>query len=147
MFFFSMLSLSFLFTGCSISATHKGLITNAKMVTIVDVNERTRKIFSDEAKTLHQLDGCIVEIDGPRFGPFMIEQKWRILDAGDGSFPFLGKIEQRGIQYFIHDHNTQSMFKLQGEQDFSSFTDKKVLIVGFVIGSHDIRVLRIIELQ
>ena len=107
----------------------------------------TRKIFSDEAKTLHQLDGCIVEIDGPRFGPFMIEQKWRILDAGDGSFPFLGKIEQRGIQYFIHDHNTQSMFKLQGEQDFSSFTDKKVLIVGFVIGSHDIRVLRIIELQ
>jgi len=147
MFFFSILPLSFLFIGCSISATHKGLITNAKMVTIVDVNERTRKIFSDEAKILHQLDGCIVEIDGPRFGPFMIEQKWRILDAGDGSFPFLGKIEQRGIQYFIHDHNTQSMFKLQGEQDFSSFTDKKVLIVGFVIGSHDIRVLRIIELQ
>ena len=65
----------------------------------------------------------------------------------NGSFPFLGKIEQRGIQYFIHDHNTKSMFKLEGEQDFSPFADKKVLIVGFVIGSHDIRVLRIIELQ
>ena len=141
------LPLSVFFAGCSLSATHKGLITNAKMVTIVDVNEQKRKIFSDEAKTLHQLDGCIVEIDGPRLGPFMIEQNWRILDAGDGSFPFLGKIEQRGIQYFIHDHNTQSMFKLEGEQDFSPFTDKKVLIVGFVIGSHDIRVLRIMELQ
>lgn len=148
MFFFMILPFfSSVLTGCSLSSKHKGLITNAKMVTIVDVNERKRKIFSDEAKTLHQLDGCIVEVDGPRFGPFMIEQKWRILDAGDGSFPFLGKIEQRGIQYFIHDHNTQSIFKLEGEQNFSPFVDKKVLIVGFVIGSHDIRVLRIIELQ
>ncbi len=147
MLLFSILSFSSLFMGCSLSATHKGLITDAKMVTIVDINERKRRVFSDDAKTLHQLDGCIIEVDGPRFGPFMIEQKWRILDAGDGSFPFLGKIEQRGIQYFIHDHNTQSMFKLEGEQDFSSFSEKKVLIVGFVIGSHDIRVLRIIELQ
>ena len=147
MFFFSILSFLSIFTGCSLSTTHKGLITNAKMVTIVDIDERKRRVFSDEAKTLHQLDGCIIEIDGPRFGPFMIEQKWRVLDAGDGSFPFLGKIEQRGIQYFIHDHNTQSMFKLDGEQDFSPFADKKVLIVGFIIGSHDIRVLRIIELQ
>ena len=38
---------------------------------------------------------------------------------GDGSFPFLGKIEQRGIQYFIHDHNTQSlMFKLKENRIF-----------------------------
>ena len=115
--------------------------------TVVDVHEKRRRIISDDTNILQQLDGCIVEVEGIRLGPWMIEQDWRILDAGDGSFPFLGKIEQRGIQYFIHDHNTQSMFKLQGEQDFSSFTDKKVLIVGFVIGSHDIRVLRIIELQ
>ena len=52
--------------GCSLSATHKGLITDAKMVTIVDINERKRRVFSDDAKTLHQLDGCIIEVDGPR---------------------------------------------------------------------------------
>jgi hypothetical protein len=139
--------LPFLFGGCSLSSTHKGLITNAKMVTVVDLNERKRKIISDDAAILQQLDGCIVEIEGPRLGPLMIEQKWRILDAGDGSFPFLGKIEQRGIQYFIHDHNTQSMFKLEGDLDFSPFADKNVLVVGFVIGSHNIRVLRILELE
>ena len=139
--------LLFILGGCSLSSTHKGLITNAKIVTVVDMNERKRRIISDNSKTLEQLDGCIVEIEGLRIGNWMIEQEWRILDAGDGSFPFLGKVEQRGIQFFVHDHNTKSMFKLDGKQDFSAFIDKEVLVVGFVTGSHSIRVLRILELQ
>ena len=135
-------------SGCSLSSTHKGLVTSSSaIVTVVDVHEKSRRILSDETAILQQLDGCIVEVEGLRLGKWMIEQNWRILDAGDGSFPFLGKIEQRGIQYFIHDHNTQSMFRLDGEFDFSSVVDKNVLVVGFVIGSHDVRVIRILELK
>ena len=138
----------FLASGCSLSSSHKGLVTSSSaIVTIVDVHEKSRRIISDETAILQQLDGCIVEVEGMRFGKWMIEQNWRILDAGDGSFPFLGKIEQRGIQYFIHDHNTQSMFRLDGDFDFSTVVDKNVLVVGFVIGSHDVRVLRIVELK
>ena len=141
------ISLFFGLVGCSFSSSHKGLVTSSQMVTVVDVHEKRRRIISDDTNILQQLDGCIVEVEGIRFGPWMIERDWRILDAGDGSFPFLGKIEQRGIQYFIHDHNTQSMFRLDGDFDFSSVVDKDVLVVGFVIGSHDVQVLRIVPLQ
>ena len=147
--FFMMFGSSLLFWifGCSLSSSHKGLVTSSQMVTIVDVHEKSRRIISDETSILRQLDGCIVEVEGMRLGPWIFEQKWRVLDAGDGSFPFLGKIEQRGVQYFIHDHNTQSMFRLDGDFNFSNFVDKNILVVGFVIGSHDIQVIRLVELK
>jgi hypothetical protein len=132
--------------GCA-PAAHRGLarVGDRGQVTLLRPEGGTLRLSYDPAAApLHQLAGCVLEVDGVRIGRRVRVQDWSVLDAGEGSAPFVGVLRREGMKWLLDDRNSGSTFALVPES-MGRLTEQRgqlVLVVGFVVGPHAVSVVR-----
>ncbi len=126
---------------------HRGIVTHEKGRVMATASEGDAYRLYSSDKTISALGGCILQLEGLGGIRWFYVKDYEILDAGDGSAPFIGKLEQRGIQYFLSDETSGSLFRLQEDQDLSLHLGKRILVVGYVVGPHDLKVLSLRVLE
>ena len=106
---------SFLGLGCG-PATHRTgfVVLEADRPTLVESTGLQWGLWTPgDASWLAALEGCGVEVHGPRVGRKLWARQWRVFDAGDGSAPFVGPLKNTGLKWYIDDHNSGSQVFLE----------------------------------
>ena len=81
-----------------------------------------------------------MRVEGPKLVRHIWVSDWKIVDAGDGSAPFLGVLYRQGVQWMIND--VQSGAQLFIDADYDDWEEgQAVLIVGYIAGAHRVRVV------
>lgn len=131
--------------GCALSAHRTGLVErqDAGLLLRESTGRSARLVASGDAAPLNQLDGCIVEVRGPRLGRRLLVHDWSVLDAGDGSAPFIGRLTRYGGNWLLEDRNTGRPVLLD-ERSAAALAAEEghlLLVNGVVIGAQTVRVL------
>jgi hypothetical protein len=138
-----MLLLSLL--ACALHEPQVGLVQNtADEVHLIGNNGRDFHVISSEiAGPLRQLEGCSVSVTGRGLRHRLWINDWKVLDAGDGSSPFVGVLRQEGLKYVIRDRNSGSTVYLdpRSMNGLLDHVDDLVLVVGYVQGTHQVSVV------
>lgn len=134
-----------LFLACALSAHRTGLVSNVDGV--VRLTESTGRGLEIQARgsaaPLAKLDGCVVEVRGPRLGKRLYPTRWSVQDAGDGWPPFVGILHRFGGNWLIDDQTTGRQITLSplSVAALASAEGKLVLVQGFVDGPEQVRVV------
>lgn len=96
-----------------------------------------------DALTFENLRGCGVSVRGTRVGRRIVVGQWRVVDAGDGSEPWVGRLTRVGARWLVDDRNSGTSVSLDASQmaGLDAYEGHLVLIVGYVVGTHEIRVV------
>ena len=129
--------------GCTLSGHQMGLIkTERSAVQLSTIEGKQFMLYlGADKKYIQHLDGCQLKVEGVQLHRHFWVQKWKVTDGGDGSAPFIGILERKGIQFFINDINSGSTVLLEKVGKLSEHVGKPVLVVGVVIGSHQVKVM------
>ncbi len=105
-----------------------------------------RLSLTEGARPVDHLDGCTVELEGTRIGRRLVVRDWRVLDAGDGSAPYVGRLERRGLRWFLEDRDSGMDVLLAGPaaeagSGLTAHAGELVMVVGFVEGPQQVRVV------
>jgi hypothetical protein len=129
--------------GCM--ATHRGLVSvpgsashERAGVQLSTPEGRVLDLRStEELRVLRALDGCTVEVTGPLLARSLLVEDWRVLDAGDGSAPYVGTLRQHGSNLVIDDRNSGMPLVLdQASADrLAQHAGSQVMISGYIIGA------------
>ena len=96
-------------------AHHKGIVNDVNgRVTVTASEGHAVRIFSPE-HNLSVFEGCILQVHGVGGNRWIIAQDYEVLDAGDGSAPFMGVVERRGVQYFLNDERSGALLRLHSD--------------------------------
>jgi hypothetical protein len=140
-----MLFASLLLAGCSFHTVRTGLLdVDAAHISLMEQSGRTSKLVADGyGAELYYLDGCGVEVGGPRLGKRMYVRQWKVTDAGDGSAPFVGPLRRIGARWAVEDWTSGSVILLTGGKltGLAAHAGQTVLIVGFVVGPQEVKVV------
>ena len=133
--------------GCAISASHSGLIqTDDDHIRLIREDGRSLQLMSTQTNVdAKHLEGCTLTFTGHRVGGRVwLGADWRVLDAGDGSMPFVGTLQRDGLQWRLRDRNSGSVFYLDPDSlgGLEQHADQMVLIVGYILGAHRVNVVR-----
>ena len=92
---------------------------------------------------MHALTGCIVEVEGRRRPLGFRVERWRVLDAGDGSMPYVGVLRRHGVQLAIADEQTGRLVKLSKDSSdaYREHVGRWVLIMGYQVAEDTVRVV------
>lgn len=135
-----------LFLACALSAHRTGLIAAGEdEVVLTEAAGRAVRIRArGSAAPLAHLDGCVVEVRGPRLGARLYPRRWTVLDAGDGWPPFVGILRRYGGNWVIDDRMTGRVVVLSplSVPQISEAEGHLVLISGVVDGPEQVRVMR-----
>ncbi len=133
--------------GCAAHAPHTGLLqveAGSERLVLVEAHGREyRVVATEDAAPLHHLEGCTVQVDAASVGRRLVVRGWKVLDAGDGSAPFVGVLRRDGLQWKVHDRNSGAIIVLEPET-MGALVDHEgdpVLIVGYVLGAHRVNVV------
>ncbi len=102
--------------------------------------------LGDDSKYFEYLIGCGAEVEGLRVGRQLWVDSWTIVDAGDGSAPFLGVLIEKYGRLMMHDINTDTEVELLVDTldvDIWSLMGKPILVTGIVVGQHQVRVMSV----
>ena len=145
---FALLALSSI-SGCV--ATHRGLVALDAGGDGVPVGPRLETLeghsfalrSAEEMDLLRSLDGCTVEVEGPVMARSMLVQQWSVLDAGDGSVPYVGLLRQHGSNMVIDDRGSGMPLVLSdtSAERLRSYAGKVVMISGYVVGAQVLHVV------
>ena len=104
---------------------------------------RWHLVVTGEAAPVSRLDGCVVEVSGARLGRRVFVAEWRVLDAGDGSAPYIGVLRRYGSHWALDDRASGSTLLLAEPTfaDLLTHEGQLVMVVGFVDGAHRVRVV------
>lgn len=131
--------------GCTLSAHKTGLITveDATVSLMEQSGQRCVLRVDAHGQELQYLDGCMVEVMGPRLGRQVFVRQWKVTDAGDGSQPFLGELHRMGMRWVLNDWSTQTTVILAGDRlaGIEQFAGQPILVVGFVAGPQEVTVV------
>lgn len=140
-----MILAALLLTGCSLRASRAGLldVEPSRMVIIEQDGRRSRLVTDAYGAELHYLDGCSVEVSGPRLGKRLYVREWVVTDAGDGSQPFVGPLVRMGARWAIEDWSSGTTVMLAGGNlsGLAAHAGQSVLVVGFVAGPQEVTVV------
>ena len=140
-----MLLAPLLLAACSLSASRSGLLdVSENHLALMERDGRTARLVTDEyGAELWHLGGCVIEVSGPRFGKRLYVRQWTVLDAGDGSQPFVGNLRRFGARWMLDDWSTGTTVILaDGQLDgLGIHAGKPILVVGFVDGPQEINVI------
>lgn len=140
-----MLIAALLLTGCSLRASRAGLldVEPTRVVLIEQSGRRSRLETERHATELRYLDGCGVEVEGPRLGKRLYVREWSVTDAGDGSQPFVGELVRSGGRWAIEDVSSSTTILLTGGSltGLAAHAGQPVLVVGFVAGPQEVTVV------
>ncbi|MEC8378666.1 MAG: hypothetical protein VXZ96_00010 [Myxococcota bacterium] len=125
-----------------ITKTYHGLLTlKDDSPHLVDIKGHEYRLhLGEDSPFFSNLDGVVVRIKGPKILKHVYVNDWTVVDAGDGSAPFIGVLYRQGVQWMMNDIQSGSQLVLDG--DFADWNiDDVVMIVGYVAGSHRIQVI------
>lgn len=129
-------------------ASHRGLVeldsASAGKVHLRTPDGRSFALRStDERGILRSLEGCTVEVSGPRLARSMVVQSWSVVDAGDGSAPYVGMLRQHGSNLVIDDRNSGMPLVLDDPSAarFGTYAGMVVMISGYVVGAQLLHVV------
>ena len=135
-----------LLLGCSLHGARTGLIqTPGDSVELVgETGERFTVVARGASAPLQHLEGCTVEVIGARLLRRIWADDWKVLDAGDGSMPFVGVLRRDGMQWTLRDRNSGSTILLDPDSlgGLEAHNGDPVLLVGYVLGAHRVNVVR-----
>lgn len=135
-----------LLVACSLHAPQTGLVQTGSgdLLMVGEHGERFRVVAHEEAAALQHLEGCTVEVSGPRLGRRIWVDDWKVLDAGDGSMPFVGVLRRDGMQWTLRDRNSGSTVRLDPASlaGLEAHEGDPVMIIGYVLGAHRVNVVR-----
>lgn len=135
-----------LLLGCSLKVPHTGLVQtdSGRLQMVGETGTHYRLVAKEAAAPLHHLEGCTVEVTGPRLGRRIWADDWKVLDAGDGSMPFVGILKRDGMQWTLRDRNSGSTILLDPASlsGLEAHDGDPVLLIGYVLGAHRINVVR-----
>lgn len=102
-----------------------------------------------EGEVLARLEGCIVEVSGPRIGRRQWVREFTVVDAGDGSPPFVGVLRRYGGNWLIDDVNSAATLLIEPDQgvDLAPYAGQRVVLRGVVVGAQTLRVIGIRALE
>lgn len=131
--------------GCALSAHRAGLVeVRDGQATLMESTGRRWELDPrGEGATLLFLDGCIVEVGGPRLGRRQIVREWEVRDAGDGTQPYVGQLRRYGMQWMLDDRTTGMPLVLDETSvgELAAHTGELVLVQGYVVGAQTLRVV------
>lgn len=145
---FSLMALS-MFGGCV--ATHRGLVAlesggegeaaGPRLETLDGHSFALRS--TEELELLRSLGGCTVEVAGPVMARSMLVQRWAVLDAGDGSVPYVGLLRQHGSNMVVDDRGSGMPLVLSDTSAarLRGYVGKVVMISGYVVGAQLLHVV------
>ena len=89
------------------------------------------------------LRGCGVSVTGIRVGHRIVVGDWRVVDAGDGSEPMVGRLTRYGAHWVVADRNSGVSISLDPDSlaGLEKAENHLVLVVGYTIGPHEARVV------
>jgi hypothetical protein len=105
--------------------------------------QRYKLLLGDEGQPLRYLQGCVVDVEGPRIGRRLLVSDWDVIIAGDGSAPFVGRLRRQGSNLIVHDRNSGSILIVESDPalGLAEWIDLPVMIVGYIVGPHRIQVV------
>jgi hypothetical protein len=126
-------------------SSHRGLVQvrsggpeELRSVHLQTSEGREIKLRSPEdAPVLRALEGTTIEVSGPTLLGSLLVQDWAVVEAGDGSAPYVGILRQHGSNLVIDDRNSGMPLVLDpsSAQRLSAHTGQTVLISGYVVGA------------
>ena len=129
----------FFFIACL--AHHKGIVNDVDgRVTVTTPEGHTVRILSPE-HDLSAFEGCILQVQGVGGNRWILAHEYEVLDAGDGSAPFMGIVERRGVQYFLNDERSGSLLRLHSDLNLAQYEGTSIMVVGYIAGPHDLKVV------
>ena len=141
-----MLILGFFWGGCSLNERRNGLLLkqNNKVILQTIQGESYHIHAGKDQKYLAQLEGCQLRVISKRLGKHLWIDEWTIQDAGDGSAPFLGMLERKGLQWVMKDLNSKAIYILEDLEKYTSPAQGEVVLVaGYIVGAHRIKVVSV----
>ena len=132
--------------GCGLHAEVAGVVrvSDGSRVHVDALSgESYRLSLSGDAAWLHDLEGSSVWVQGTRLGQKIWVGEWRVVTGADGSAPYLGWLRRHGANLVLSDRNSGAEYVF----DPSSFAvleeaaGQVVLVTGFVVGPHTLRVV------
>ncbi len=123
-------------------ASHKGLVeASAGHEDAAQLRTATGRTFAlrstEEAELLRALEGCTIQATGPMVAGSMVVQEWTVIEAGDGSAPYIGLLRQHGSNLVIDDRNSGMPLVLDeaSAARLARHAGKVVMISGYVVGA------------
>lgn len=97
----------------------------------------------EDGLALRALDGCTVQVEGRGIARSFLVSAWQVLDAGDGSAPFVGEVHRLGVNLLIDDKNSGMEIILDeaGFRDLALLEGRLVMLRGYIIGPQTLRVV------
>jgi hypothetical protein len=129
-------------------ASHRGLIelrgeAAAGVVLCTPEGRHITLRSAEEMGLLRALEGCTVEVTGPRAGGSLLVQDWSVVEAGDGSAPYVGVLRNHGSNLVIDDRNSGMPLVLDEASAalMSRHAGRMVMISGYVVGAQLLHVV------
>jgi len=102
-----------------------------------------------DAAPLAHLEGYLVHVDGRRVFRTVRVEDWQVPEGVHGMTAWVGELRTLGVQLGIQDRNSGGFYLLDAEAEARLADDagKVVLVEGYVIGPHRVKVMyaRVLE--
>jgi hypothetical protein len=140
-------AIAVLLLGCAFHTEVHGLVESnpgrSSVRVLDDDGTRWRLVLDEPNREVRYLEGCLVQVNGRRFFRRLQVTDWRVIDAGDGSEPWVGRLQRYGSHWMIRDRNSGAEILLDEASvgDLVAHEGQVVLIVGYVVGAHRIHVV------
>lgn len=127
-------------SSCSLHGPHVGLIDDGRLIT----NDGKHICLIKAEAPIIKLDGCRVELKGPKIGRLVYVKDWRVTDAGDGSEPFVGILWKPALKMIIEDRNSGTPIYIspQSVEVLKPYIGHLVMLSGYIVGVQELLVVQ-----
>ncbi|MBL8614206.1 MAG: hypothetical protein JNM72_01215 [Deltaproteobacteria bacterium] len=146
------LALGLLLSGCVKQAKVVGLIdASAPTPVLVDTEGKRYRLGVDagsDEEQLQQLAGCGVLVEGAVRGRRLEVDRYRVMDAGDGSAPFVGQLRFERGALVLHDRQGAGALRVLAAEGGPSLAElqglvgQDVVLIGFVASAQAVVAMR-----
>ena len=131
--------------GCALRSQHAGLVQiEQDQPRLIEQEGQTWRLKGGQDHAIIQrLEGCTIDIEARRLGKSLQITDWQVTDAGDGSAPYVGQLYRYGSHWMLADRNSGATLRLKEDTlgGLERHLNQVVLVVGYVVGSHELSVV------
>lgn len=134
-----------LLAACTLHAQRAGLvqIEDEQTVLVAPDGSTLRVVETAAGAPLRYLEGARVSVEGRLSGRRLAPSHFTVIDAGDGSAPFVGPLRRYGSNWLLDDRNSGTTIQLD-EASLGGLTEHEgrlVLVMGYVVGAQRVNVV------
>ncbi len=136
-----VLALAFL-PACAWRSHLSGLVDPPRHLRLYD-GTRVRLRLDEESEPIRYLQGCVVRVEGNKFGPLFSVKDWYVEDAGFGYGAFVGRLRVVGTRALVDDRRTNTTLVLDPVSAIRlrAYDGLVVLIVGPLVGPSEVQAM------